>query len=317
MNHVVVLGSANADLVVEVDRRPAAGETLLGSDLRVFAGGKGANQAASCARSGARTSFIACVGDDDNGTLLRTALADVGVDVDGMHRVERPTGTALILLTPDGENSIVVSPGANHALDIERAEEEASRWADADVLVLNLETPLDTVEHVAVAAAVRGVRVLMNAAPAHSLHPDVLGVCDPLVVNEHEARILAGDDGSRSFEELAAVLLGRGARSIVITLGAAGALHGNTAGLGRVPSYAVEVVDTTGAGDAFVGALACELAHGSTLRDAVAFATAVAAVSVQSMGAQSSYPARDEVERWLDGAIRRSREDHRVTDAPG
>ncbi|MFJ4175149.1 ribokinase [Microbacterium sp. NPDC089696] len=300
MSHVAVLGSANADLVVEVDRRPEAGETLLGSDLRVFAGGKGANQAASSARSGAETSFIACVGDDDHGSLLRTALADAGVDVAGMVRVDRPTGTALILVTPDGENSIVVSPGANHALDIDRADAAAARWADADVLVLNLETPLPTVEHVAVAAAARGVRVLMNAAPAHPLRRDVLEVCDPLVVNEHEARILAdGGDGSDSFEGLARILLDRGARSVVITLGSAGALHADAEGFGTVPSYAVDVVDTTGAGDAFVGAMACELARGVGLRDAVAFATAAAAVSVQSMGAQSSYPDRDAVERWL------------------
>ncbi|KNY05922.1 ribokinase [Microbacterium sp. GCS4] len=303
MNRVAVLGSANADLVVEVDRRPGAGETLLGSDLQVFAGGKGANQASSAARSGATTSFIACVGDDDNGMLLRTALEDAGVDTSGMRHVDRPTGTALILVTPDGENSIVVSPGANQALDVAAADAAVPRWADRDVLVLNLESPLETVEHAAEVAAGRGVRVLLNAAPAHPLSTETLAVCDPLVVNEHEARILADDGGSRSFEELAAVLLERGVRSVVITLGAEGALFGDAGGIGTVPSHAVDVVDTTGAGDAFVGAMACELSRGASLSAAVAFATAVAAVSVQSMGAQSSYPRRGEVERWLD-AIR-------------
>lgn len=212
---------------------------------------------------------------------------------------DRPTGTALILVTPDGENSIV-SPGANHSLDIAAADAAATRWADADVLVLNLESPLDTVEHVAVTAAGSGVRVLLNAAPAHPLRADTLAVCDPLVVNEHEARILVADDGARSFEDLARVLLGRGVRSVVITLGADGALHGDAEGIETVPSHAVDVVDTTGAGDAFVGAMACELARGATVGDAVVFATAVAAVSVQTMGAQSSYPDRGEVERWLE-----------------
>ncbi|MFJ4223275.1 ribokinase [Microbacterium sp. NPDC089695] len=299
---VVVLGSANADLVVEVPRRPGAGETLLGSDLRVFAGGKGANQAAAAARCGASTALIACVGDDGNGMLVRRALADAGVDVGAIASVGRPTGTALILVTPDGENSIVVSPGANHALDVSVAQVTEERWAGAGVLALNLETPLATVEHVAVRAAERGVRVLVNAAPAHPLSAATLAVCDPVVVNEHEARILAGDGGDRSFEELARDLLVRGARSVVITLGAAGALHADVDGVGRVPAHAVDVVDTTGAGDAFVGAMACELARGAVLRDAVAFATAVAAISVRSMGAQASYPDRAEVERMLTGA---------------
>ncbi|WP_308116464.1 ribokinase [Microbacterium sp. EST19A] len=297
---MAVVGSANADLVVEVPRRPDGGETLLGSDLRLFAGGKGANQAASAARSGAEVQFHACVGADENAAIIRARLLEAGVDISGVTSVERPTGTALILVTPDGENSIVVSPGANHALDIAFAEAAAGDWSQADVLVLNLESPIETVEHVAAAAAERGVRVLLNAAPAQRLTAHTLSVCDPLVVNEHEARILLDDNGGSSFAELAQRLLDAGVVSVIITLGAAGALFGDRSGIETVSSHPVDVVDTTGAGDAFVGATACELAGGRSLRDAVEFATAVAAMSVQVMGAQSSYPDRRDVDAWRE-----------------
>lgn len=298
MNHVAVIGSANVDLVVEVARRPEAGETLSGSDLRTFAGGKGANQAAAAARSGARTSFFACVGADDHGVALRAQLSSAGVDVSRVRSVDRPTGTALVLVTPDGENSIVVSPGANHALDVAAATARIDEWSGADMLVLNLETPLRTVEHVVAIAGERGIRMLLNAAPAALLDTRTLAVCDPLVVNEHEARTLLSDPHS-AFADLARRFLEQGVRSVVITLGAAGALFGDGDGIEVVPAFAVPVVDPTGAGDAFVGALACELTRGAVLRDAVRFATAFAAVSVQSLGAQSSYPDRSAVEEWI------------------
>jgi ribokinase len=301
VNEVAVLGSANVDMVVEVPRRPLAGETLLGSDVHVYSGGKGANQAAAAARSGATTRFIACVGRDSHGEFVREQLAHAGVDVGGVQSVDRPTGTALILLTPDGENSIVVSPGANHAMDAATADATASIWSSADVLVLNLESPLPTVEHAAVSAAARGVRVLLNAAPAQPLAARVLAVCDPLVVNEHEARLLLEDDGARSFAELAEAFLAGGVRSVVITLGAGGCIVADSDDVEQVAAYDVQAVDTTGAGDAFVGATACELARGSSLIAAVRFATAMAAISVQGMGAQSSFPERSTVEALLRG----------------
>ncbi|MDL9978434.1 ribokinase [Microbacterium candidum] len=304
VSNVMVLGSANADLVVEVPRRPSGGETLLGSDLHLFPGGKGANQAAAAARAGAATRFLGCVGRDAHADFLLQNLADAGVEVDGVRRGERPTGTAMILLTPDGENSIVVSPGANYSIDVAMAEELAPAWLAADVLVLNLEVPLETVVHVVGRAAAEGVRVLLNAAPAAHLDPVVLQACDPLVVNEYEARIVLGSDREATFEELAADLLAAGARSVVITLGAAGAVVGDADGVEVVPAHRVEVVDTTGAGDAFVGATACELARGANLRDAVRFATAMSAIAVTSKGAQSSYPDRDAVEAFIREAAR-------------
>lgn len=298
MTDVVVVGSANADLVVEVPRRPAGGETLLGSDLVVHPGGKGANQAAASARAGAATRLVACFGDDGNGAFLRERLEAADVDLGGVWMVDRPTGTAIILVTPDGENSIVVSPGANGALDVAAVEADESGWADARVLVLSMEIPAATVDHAAAAAEARGIRVVLNAAPARPLPPETLAVCDPLIVNEHEARTLLGREVD-GFEGLARGLLAAGARSVVITLGADGALFADAGGIRREPGRLVRVVDTTGAGDAFVGATACELARGAGLGDAVQFAVAMSALTVGARGAQSSYPDRSVVERFL------------------
>lgn len=298
-NNVVVFGSANADLVVEVSRRPDGGETLLGSDVQLYAGGKGANQAAAAARAGADTRFIACVGSDGYADILRANLAHAGVDVSEVRTVDRPTGTAMILVTPDGENSIVVSPGANRSLDLTTAKSTVDTWSSADVLVLNLETPLSTVDYVARLASVHGVRILLNAAPATTLSSETLAICDPLVVNEHEARIILRDDTTTDFTILVRKLLATGARSVIVTLGSVGALVADEDGADLVPAYKVEAVDTTGAGDAFVGATACELARGESLRDAVRFAIAMSALSVQGKGAQSSYADRADVEQLV------------------
>ena len=292
--NVVVVGSANIDMVVEVDRRPGGGETLIGSDLHFFAGGKGANQAAAAALAGARTRFVAQVGNDSNAQFLREQLSRSGVDLSGVRAVERPTGTAMIILTPDGENSIVVSPGANSTL-----EAVSEIWTQTDVIVVGLEIPKDTARHVAIHAAAAGARVVFNAAPAVALDRETLAACDPLIVNEYEARIVLGGVVSENFEQLAVQLKERGACSVVITLGRAGAVIADKDGVEVVPAYRVEAVDTTGAGDAFVGAVACELSRGASVRDSVRFATAMSALAVQNKGAQSSYRSRDEVEAFM------------------
>ncbi|PPK68071.1 ribokinase [Actinokineospora auranticolor] len=276
---IVVLGSANADLVVEVARRPLAGETVLGSDTCVLPGGKGANAAVAAARLGGAVAFVGAVGGDANGDLVVRSLVDAGVRVDHVRRVDRPTGAAYITVTPDGENSIVVSPGANAALTADDV------WlGSARVLAASLEVPLAVVEHAVVAAERVGARAVVNVSPVARLSAEALAVLDPLVVNEHEADEL-GD------------LLALGVRSAVITLGARGAVVVERERATEVPAPRVDVVDTTGAGDAFTGALAVALAGGADLVSAVRRAVAVASVSVTASGAQPSYPTQERMNR--------------------
>ncbi|NLE97813.1 MAG: ribokinase [Propionibacterium sp.] len=293
---VVVVGSANADLVVHVDHRPDPGETILGSDVEVSPGGKGANQAVSVGKLGGTVAFVGCVGADDEGSLLRGSLEGAGVGLTGLAEVEEPTGTAFIMVTPDGENSIVVSPSANRRVTPEVVDRAGELLGRARVVVLQLEIPMATVAHVA--RRVAGARLLLNAAPAQPLAPEVLRRCDPLVVNRSEAESLLGAEADEvpDATHLAAGLLALGTRSVVVTLGADGAVVAERGSEpAHVPALEVEAVDTTGAGDAFVGALALQLAEGQELREAASFATKVAAVAVTRRGAQSSYPSRTEL----------------------
>lgn len=298
MGTIAVIGSANADLVVQVERRPAGGETILGSDLVITPGGKGANQAVAASLIGGDVRFVGCVGADPYGDMLRASLAGAGADVSGLGTVTNATGCALIFITPDGENSIVVAPGANGAVTPAYLSECEREWVGADVVVVQLEIPMDAVEFVAAECRSQGTRLMLNAAPAAVLPASVLAACDPLVVNESEALILLGDpqEGPSDPEAVARRLISMGPRSVVITLGASGALAMGADGTThREPGRKVEAVDTTGAGDAFCGALATVLAAGRTLAEGLVTATEVAALSVQRPGAQSSYPNLAEV----------------------
>ncbi|WP_448058857.1 ribokinase [Cellulomonas hominis] len=301
---VVVVGSANVDLVVEVARRPAAGETLLGSDLVTTPGGKGANQAVAAGRLGAEVAFVGCVGDDSAGRLLRASLEGAGVDVSTLRVVPAPTGTAIILVTPDGNNSIVVAPGANRAMTPAAAHGARAVWRDAAVLVLQLEIPFDTVHSLARQADAAGVRVVLNAAPAAPLDRLVLEVCDPLVVNETEAMIVLGRPKAGPVTpDVVRDLLATGPRSVVVTAGGDGSYLARAQAphdVLHVPAEAVRAVDTTGAGDAYVGAMAAALAEGHSLERAVRVATRAAALSVQRRGAQRSYPWRADLGPDLD-----------------
>ncbi|WP_407343698.1 ribokinase [Pengzhenrongella phosphoraccumulans] len=302
---VVVVGSANADLVLDVHHRPAAGETILGSDVVTTAGGKGANQAVAAGRIGGQVAFIGCVGDDDHGALLRASLAGAGVDLTGLRTVAAPTGNAIIIVTPDGENSIIVSPAANRQVSPQMLDELESVWAGVPVLVVQLEIPIETVTHLVPRARARGGRIVVNAAPAAALPAEVLVASDPLVVNESEAEFLLGRaplaNAGSAPSDVAADLLALGPRSVVLTLGSEGAvlLERDDAGAPRaavaVPAKTVSALDTTGAGDAFVGALAVELAAGAGLEAAVRRATEVAAFAVGRRGAQASYPTLAEL----------------------
>jgi ribokinase len=287
MTHdVLVVGSANADLVVRADRRPAGGETVLGGDTVVSPGGKGANTAVAAAKLGADVALLAAIGDDAYGEVLTGSLREAGVHTELMRIVARPTGIAYITVTPDGENSILVSPGANRALEPAAVE---GALTGVKVVVASLEVPLPTIDRAIAAAAAAGVRTLLNLSPAAKVGERTLAALDILLVNEHEAEWLLGSGGDP------AGLLDLGPRSVVVTLGARGALVITPAGTTTVSAPKVEAVDTTGAGDAFSGALAAALASGSDLGVAVRRAVAVAAISVTRPGAQPSYPSAEEL----------------------
>lgn len=293
---VVVVGSANVDLVVDVPRHPRGGETVLGGELRRTPGGKGANQAVGAARAGgADTVLVAALGRDDGAELLLRSLGEAGVRTPGVRRVGAPTGTALITVSPDGENAIVVAPGANEHLSLD--DGAGALIATADVVLAQLEIPLETV--VAAAEARRpGARFILNAAPSRDLPESLWRAVDVLVVNEHEAADLAGRRGEARPDEpsdLARALLSR-VPAVVVTLGGDGAL---VAVRGRqdvhVPAIAVDVVDTTAAGDTFCGVLAAEIARGAELGDAARTAGVAAALAVTRPGAQEAVPDREEV----------------------
>ncbi|HZF89946.1 ribokinase [Streptomyces sp.] len=292
---LLVVGSANADLVIGVDRRPGPGETVLGSDLAVHPGGKGGNQAVAAARLGARTALLARVGDDAHGRLLLDAQRAAGVDTVGVLVGGAPTGVALITVDPSGDNSIVVSPGANGRLTPDDIRAAGSLFHASRVVSAQLEIPLETVVEV-----VRNLspdsRFVLNPSPPRPLPTEVLAACDPLIVNEHEAKVLLGEAKvSEEPEDWARLLLAKGPRSVVVTLGAAGALVASSDGVARVPSVQVEAVDTTGAGDAFTAALAWRLGAGEPLAEAAAYAARVGAAAVTRAGAQESYPTAAEV----------------------
>ncbi|WP_405919519.1 ribokinase [Streptomyces longwoodensis] len=299
---LLVVGSANADLVIGVERRPGAGETVLGSDLAVHPGGKGANQAVAAARLGARTALLARIGDDAYGRLLLESQRAAGVDTVGVLVGGAPTGVALITVDPSGDNSIVVSPGANARLAPRDVRAATSLFHTSRVVSAQLEIPLETVEEV-VRTLPPDTRFVLNPSPPRPLDTEVLAACDPLIVNEHEAKVLLGEayDVASGPEDWARLLLAKGPRSVVVTLGARGALVASSEGVVRVGAVAVDAVDTTGAGDSFTAALAWRLGAGASLAEAAAYAARVGAVAVTRRGAQESFPTADEVEALRGG----------------
>ncbi|MFE9673453.1 ribokinase [Streptomyces sp. NPDC006259] len=293
---LLVVGSANADLVIGVERRPAAGETVLGSDLSVHPGGKGANQAVAAARLGARTALLARIGDDAYGRLLLDSQRAAGVDTVGVLVGGAPTGIALITVDPSGDNSIVVSPGANGRLTPGDVAAAAGLFHASRVVSAQLEIPLETVTEV-VRSLAPDSRFVLNPSPPRPLPAEVLAACDPLIVNEHEAKVILGEAGGGDEpEEWARLLLAKGPKSVVVTLGPRGALVASADGVERVAAVKVDAVDTTGAGDSFTAALAWKLGAGAPLAEAAAYAARVGAVAVTRRGAQESFPTAAEVE---------------------
>lgn len=299
---VTVAGSLNMDLVARAPRIPQPGETIIGRDFRNVPGGKGANQAVAAARLGAEVSMVGRVGGDTFAEPLLENLAADGIDHTYVTRdPEAATGVALIVVDDAGENSIVVASGANARFspaDVEAAEEAL---ANADVLLLQLESPLETVLRAAELARARGAKVLLNPAPAQALPEELLSLVDALIPNETEAALLT-DRAVRSEEEAreaARTLLASGVETVIVTLGERGALLAQEGGVSMVPAFSVEAVDSTAAGDAFVGSFAVALAEGRPLEEAVRWGNAAGALATTKMGAQPSLPTREGLERLL------------------
>ncbi len=288
---VVVVGSANMDVVLTVDRVPIPGETLLATSSARYAGGKGLNQAVAAARAGAATTFIGALGGDDSGDFLARVVAEEGLRDDLVRRAGDASGQAFIVVDGDGENLIVVASGANSSMT-ELTGGDAAAIAGASVLLMQLELPLPVVAAAARVAREAGTTVMLNAAPAAHVPDEMLEVLDFLIVNEYEARIVAGSD---ELDEACRTLATR-VDCVIVTLGAAGAaIYGSGVELVRIPARRVDVVDTTGAGDTFCGALAAAVARGDDVGTAARFATAAASLSVQATGAVPSIPTLDRI----------------------
>lgn len=302
MADIIVVGSLNMDLVVRAPHMPASGETVIGSDFRTIPGGKGANQAVAAAKLGAQVTMVGRVGGDDFGRAQLRNLGELGIDTRYVTvDPDAATGIALITLDAGGQNSIVLAAGANMRLTVADIGAARQTIAQADVLVCQLESPLEAVKHAIALAQNCGVRVILNPAPARNLDPETLSRVDFLIPNESETALLTGIEvtDASSARRAANHLLQQGVGIVILTLGEKGAF---LVGLGEemhIPAYEVEVVDTTAAGDAFVGGFAVALAEGENLPKAVRFANAAGALAVTKLGAQPSLPARQEVEEFL------------------
>lgn len=295
MSRIAVLGSANMDLVVTVDRAPSLGETVTGKVFRTVPGGKGANQALAAARAGGEVRFLGAVGDDAFGEQIRTLLAGSGVDVTGLATVAEPTGTAHITVDASGGNSIVVVPGANGAIRT-LSDEHREVIGGSDLLLLQLELPLPLVTGAARFARSQGVTTVLTPAPVLPLPDDLLAATDLLVPNEHEAASLTAIEDPAA----AAWALVREGGDVLVTLGAAGALYlRDGATPVRVAAFSVDAVDTTAAGDTFVGAFAVARGEVPDLPGALRRASAAAALAVQRFGASASMPTRAEIDSFL------------------
>jgi len=299
---IVVVGSSNTDMVVRVSNLPRPGETVIGGDFFTARGGKGANQAVAAARAGGSVALVACLGDDALGNETLAALAAEGIAVDDVRRIPGArSGVALILVDERGENSIAVAPGANALLTPDQVAPWAERLSPDDVLLIQLETPIESVLAAVRAASEAAACVILNPAPARDLPDELLALVSVLTPNEAEAaRIAAIPVGTEhEIEDAATALLRRGVGAVVITLGAAGAYVATAERRETIPGHRVEARDTTGAGDVFNGALAVALADRMPLAEAVRFANAAAAISVTRDGAQPAAPRRAEILQLL------------------
>ncbi|HEP0317580.1 TPA: ribokinase [Enterobacter bugandensis] len=300
--NLVVLGSINADHILNLETFPTPGETVTGNQYQVAFGGKGANQAVAAGRSGANIAFIACTGDDDTGERVRKQLASDNIDVSPVSVVEgESTGVALIFVNAEGENVIGIHAGANAALTTERVEAQRAIISGAEALLMQLESPVESVLAAAKIAHENHTTVVLNPAPARVLSDELLALVDIITPNETEAEKLTGirvesdDDAARA----AGALHDKGIGTVIITLGSRGVWASANGEGRRVPGFKVKAIDTIAAGDTFNGALVTALLEGRAMDEAIRFAHAAAAIAVTRKGAQPSVPWRKEIDEFL------------------
>ena len=301
MAKIIVIGSTNTDMVVRSARIPVPGETVTGGMFLLNPGGKGANQAVACARLGGETVFVAKVGNDAFGRETGPRLAQDGIDARLLVDPAAASGVALILVDAEGRNCISVAPGANATLEPADLEPMRGEIESAAALVMQLETPIETVAWAAKVARAAGAMVVLNPAPAAELPADLYSGLDWITPNETEAKLLTGVEvtDAASAQSAAAVLHGRGVKGVVVTLGAQGAFWSAGGAHGLVPACPVKAVDTVAAGDTFNGAFAVALTEGRSVVDAVTFAVKASAIAVTRPGAQASVPRRAEVSDFM------------------
>lgn len=297
MGKITVIGSSNMDMTVRTPHVPAKGETIFGGDVVMSFGGKGANQAVAAKRLGGEVTFISKVGTDPNGAMMVSHFADEGLSVETV--IQDPSvqsGTAWICVGDDGDNAIIVMPGANGAMTIDDMKPFEKEIIESEYLLMQLEIPMEVVEYAAELAHAHGVKVVLNPAPAASLSDSLLSKLYALTPNETECSFLCGSHACDDDAENAAFLYGKGVRNLIVTLGDRGSMLCNADGMQTVPARKVTAVDTVAAGDTYNGALCVALSKGKSLVEAMKFATAASAIAVTRIGAQSSIPFEYELE---------------------
>jgi len=300
--NIVVIGSSNTDMIIKMDKIPAPGETVLGGEFTIAAGGKGANQAVAAARAGGQVGFVACVGDDMFGEQALQGFAKDSINTEYVFKdKQQPSGCALIFVDKDGENSIAVASGANARLTPKHIDLAKDKIISSEILIMQLETPLDTAKHTAQLASDNGIPVILDPAPAQQLDDDMLKRISILTPNENEAELLTGIpvEDEESADKAASYLLAKGIDTVLITLGSRGTFIATEKIREMIAGLKVTAVDSTAAGDVFNGALAVSLSEKTPLIDAVRFANTAAALSVTKLGAQPSAPLRKEIEEFL------------------
>jgi len=299
MPSILVVGSLNADLVVRTPRFPQPGETISGEDLQVIPGGKGANQAVAASRLGAKVSMLGRVGKDNFGDFLLNNLESNNVDAQLVQRDDASTGTATIIVDANGQNSIVLSAGANG--NVSPADVEHASFSDFSLLLLQLEIPTPTVLSATKLAKENGGTVILNPAPAKQIPDDLIALADFIIPNETELSLLTGLEVKdiSSTEKAARILLQRGAKNVIVTLGSKGALIVDKDSSTHVDTYQVNVADTTAAGDAFIGGFATALLENKAIEEAVRYGCACGALATTKFGAQPSLPTKEEVESFI------------------